>query len=86
VVKALEERPDVESEFVWLWNAFNRLSTTRQNGLGTGEISFMNVLEYCREYGYSTDEREFLWDVIKTLDSLFRKRLAEKSKRTTTRR
>jgi len=79
VIKALDERPQVNIGNEWIWQAFNRLSTTRPRGFDQGNISYMVVTQYCRDLGMVTREREFLWDVIKQLDAKY---LALVSKKT----
>lgn len=77
-IKALDERPDVETGYEWIWQAFNRLSTTRPQGFGQGNISYMTTMQYGRDMEMGPGEREFLWDVIKKLDSVFLARIAKK--------
>lgn len=66
----------------WLWTAFSRLGTTRSGGAGGGPspISYLEMVRYAREFNYSVDARDFLWDVIKKLDQHFSKRMSDKLK------
>jgi len=80
-IKALEERPLVEVDHVWIWTAFTRLSTSRQSaGFGQGSISFLSTVTYCREMGLGIEQREFLWEVVQKLDKIFLKHVAAKTK------
>ena len=65
---------------MWLWRAFNRLSTTRPRGFGQGPISYREVMLYGDELGIGDDQREFLWEVVRKVDAQFLKLIAEKTK------
>jgi len=66
------------SGYEWIWQAFNRLSTTRPQGLSQGSISYMVTMQYGRDLEMGPGQREFLWDVIKKLDTLYISRVTKK--------
>lgn len=65
---------------MWLWRAFNRLSTTRPRGFSQGPISYREAMWYAHEMELGTDQREFMWDVIRRVDAMFLKHVNEASK------
>lgn len=71
MIKALDERPEIESGTEWIWQAFNRLSTTRSNGFGQGPISYLALTTYAADLELSEGEREYLWDCLKKLDTMY---------------
>jgi hypothetical protein len=79
-VKPLEERPVIELGHEWLWQAFNRLSSTRPVGMSQGPISYLALVQYADEMGMGPGEKEFLWDVVKKLDSHFLAEVARRNK------
>ncbi len=63
---------------MWLWRAFNRLSTTRPRGFTNGPISYRETMWYADEMEFFGDIREFLWEVITRLDAAFLKSISDK--------
>ena len=54
--------------FLWLYEAFNDLDSTRINGMSTGRISVNEIFDYCFNLGYNQEETDFLKMVIMKLD------------------
>ena len=59
---------------------FNRLSRTRPVGMSQGPISYLALVRYADEMGMGPGEKEFLWDVVKKLDSHFLAEVARRNK------
>lgn len=80
-VKALRERPELNEEFLWLYEAYLILSKSRQCG-GMGEFyiplteyeAYLNIIRL-----EDIDQRTFLVSVISQVDSILLHERFEKS-------
>lgn len=60
-----------QSRFIWLWDAFIELETTRISAMDIGRISINSIYEYCRNIGYGREETDFLKCVLLKVDLLY---------------
>lgn len=74
----LRNQPQIEGENVWLWKAFDTLSSTRPRGMSVGPISYREVMLYAGEMELGPNSREFLWEVIRKVDAAFLRFLNDK--------
>ena len=67
---ALDSRPEVPDDLVWVWNAFWTLSGSRSAGFGLNPIPISEILAYCDLLGHdSLENRYMLLRIVKLLDA-----------------
>lgn len=72
IQKEMPDEPEVMQSAMWLWNAFNRLTTQRQFGdRGPQPIAVSEIKAYADLYELSFYHRLRLIDVILKLDRKF---------------
>lgn len=84
--KTLEEKPEVFSNMMWAWKAFDTMNRQRQVGqTGPQPIALHDMLAYCELARLVDDNREFLLDIIPEMDAIFledfHKKLNQKAKK-----
>lgn len=62
-------------------SAYADLSTTRSAGMSLMPISVLAVEEYCRIYDYTSFQRFFLHNVVRSLDPILMEHIGNDSKR-----
>lgn len=67
--QALDLGPDLPPEAAWIWAAYCELDLTRQNGMGVGPITHLEMLAYASLHGFSWDPPEVA--IIRALDREF---------------
>ena len=67
--KALQSRPELEEHLLFVWSAFQTVSTDRPVGLGLAPIPFSAIDRFARRYGIvDIDEFDRLHRLIGQLD------------------
>lgn len=67
--KALVERPELADHLVYVWNAFQIVSTDRPSGMGLAPIPFSAIDRFAMRYGIDgLDEFERLRRLIGEMD------------------
>jgi hypothetical protein len=80
---ALDNRPDLESHVVWVWNAFQQLNSCRQFGMAVGPIPWTAVNEYAMRHGIvDMDDFEEFRFLIVAMDETFLSHNTRKQKAT----
>lgn len=80
-IQELPQNPDLSPTLYDFFNAFFDLSTTRQNGMGIGVISWLNVRQYAEFQGYDPFAVYFLHKMVRALDPIYVEHLVNESKR-----
>ena len=65
--------------FVWLWEAFNALSSCRAIGMSVGPIPWTAIQQYADVHGFTEDETYMLHNVVRHADDIFLKHVREKN-------
>ena len=83
-VSALDERPELKSEYHWLYDAYRTLSRSRQvGGMGEFYIPLTEYVAYCNLMEISdTEQRMFLTNVVSEVDTILLHEKYEKQKNT----
>lgn len=68
-VPALEARPELSIFEAEVWRAYQRLRTTRVNGMGLGWIPWHECLRWAAHAGFDEEDTESLMDLVERLDS-----------------
>jgi len=80
----ISDAPTLYPELQWVFEAFNNLTGSRPLGAmgGVGSIPLAEFYAYCKLYYIeSIEERRWLWERIKILDSTFISHYNEESKK-----
>lgn len=67
--KGLDLGPDLPPEGAWIWGAWCELDATRQNGMGLGPITHLEMLAYAALHGFEWEPPEI--GAIRALDREF---------------
>ena len=77
--KELDELVELPQEFIFLWNDFVNLSSTRPSGFGISAISFTEIDAYARLYNIEYDPWQL--DMLRKFDSVAMQVYSEEQKK-----
>jgi hypothetical protein len=76
------DRPELDSEYAFTWDAFSALSSDRSAGMGEGAIPFTAIDRFAQRYGIDDlDEFDRFRSLISALDREYLGIRAEQSKK-----
>lgn len=67
-VQALEDRPEVYTDLLPVWDGFCALHSARGNSLGVEALRVQDIVGWLDLYGISGDERVERFELIRVLD------------------
>lgn len=69
-VKALENKPELDTEYSFVWNMWNSLHRTRQSGSSATPILFSEAVSWIKLFcpDYSMEDTEFTLDLYWALE------------------
>lgn len=66
----MDDKPEVDPEFSFVWNLWNMLHRTRQAGVGATPIPFSEAVScvsfYCPDF--TLEEKEFILNMVMSLE------------------
>lgn len=71
--------PELQMGMEFTYSAFQRLSTSRQLGMGSGPIPWIAIAEFCDRHGLDEDEQSDLEYLIGKMDEVYLKHLSDKA-------
>lgn len=77
--KELDELVSLPEEFIFLWNDFVNLSSTRSGGFSISPISYLEIYAYSKLYGIKYDPWQL--DIIRKFDSVAMQIYSEEQKK-----
>ena len=80
-LEAIPQRPILKAGLDFYYDAYFRLSTTRQTGFGVSVISWLHVEQYAALTELDTMSKYFLHRVVERLDPIFVEHVSNESKR-----
>ncbi len=79
-LKALADRPEIEPQLEWLWEAFWDLSGDRQIGFSAGPIMWASIDAYARRHRIVGDSFDRLASLLRQMDREYLQVSAEMAK------